>query len=377
MARRARLEVRERLAERRKDLRLRRREEERIGFWRAFWRDWDDYLFRKARYTYLLFWTVWATRQEYYVSREPWFRVFARIYWARLEEHLALRAAYVMAVYALIVWAFDYYRNRAMFVYITKDEHGKWQVVAEARKDRMVLDRIPRENWPDIARALHDMVEAKGNMLITITPELYALMRRYIGMTRLEPCKHAMADIKITPFTMLDLRGRPMYGYTLRWSFKSEISDTDTVRRTAPMDLRMYGSLLRKPRHRIFKGKLPAVETENLQERVEAWLGRDGMSRPRRGLMLLDAMLRPHVMKREFTRNIGMAEAQANVGHCSIFAVPLTRARVSREMDEITLRKFAHGYATRRPVINYESFWQSKMKALPFLPDELFEFPAI
>jgi len=212
---------------------------------------------------------------------------------------------------------------------------------------------------------------------ITITPELYALMRRYIGMTRLEPCKHATADIKITPFTMLDLRGRPMYGYVLRWAYKNEISDTDTVRRTAPMDLRIYGSVLRKPRHRLFKGKLPSVETENLHERVAAWLGRDGMSVPRRRLMLLDAMLRPHVMKREFARNLGMAEAQANVGHCSIFAIPLTRAKLSRKMDEITLRRLAHSYATRRPMITHEPFWQTKMRALPFLPDELFEFPKI
>jgi len=373
----ARAEARLRLVGRRIDIRRRLEVERRRTFTEAFWGAIDDYYARKSETLRALFHAIWSTDRQYYESRDPWFRQFARAFWEEIDEYYRRRALPLLMAYALVTWGYAYYQGRAAFVYVYMNEHGKWVFVSDTRKELRVLENIPRAEWARFARLVEENISRKGTLLVDLPPNLYALLQHYVGLYRNEPCHHLNADFKITPWAMLTLRYKPMYGYTIRWAYKNEISDTDTVRRTQPMDLRVQPSLRYKPRYRLFKGKIPAVDSEELKETDKTNMGRDGLNRPTLGIPLSHAMFMPHLMKKEFARNIGMAEAHLNVGHCSLFAVPRERARKSLKNDEFRLRKISHHYVLDRMLQGREAFWQAKYHSLPFLPDELFEDPHV
>ena len=316
---------------------------------------------------------AWISEREYRASRLVWLRAFTRAFWMSIEHFFRRRAFFALATYALLVWGIDYLRRRAAFVYMTKDEHGKWKLVSEMRKEKVVLDTVPRAEWRKMADELLRLSEQKSTALEVLPPALRELLRFYMGYYRDRPCRHASADIKVTPFTIQTLTGKKMTGFTIRWAPRGQISESDTVRRTRPMDIRVSVDMRRKPRYAPYTAKLPSFSTDDLQTTTPAYLGRTGLGEPRLAMRILEAHLRPSLMKREFARNIGMAETYQNIDHCSLYAIPRVRSKIERWPTKEYMRKAASYEARARMTSGREPWWSYGYHYLAFVPDELFE----
>jgi len=276
MPRRARHEARERLHERRRDIRKRFFEE-----------------FRKAFITKI--------RDRF---RSSLMRHIEE--WEEFKERVSL--------------LLDIIRGRAKAVFVQRHIMFPTRVREYYQYDKFLMD-MPEDLRNTVINVLRQISARKyiDPRVIERYPWIKYFLWAFVAYYSKYPCTHMAYIIKLTPVTINFFGGLRITYYVIRWAYARDVKADPYIGRSRTVDI--YVSFFR------WKYDEDLINfMEVCDEGIGDWndtvpLSRDAFRNPEYSIPLRRAILQPHWVRQALAKMIGKPEVFTVVGHCSIYGM--------------------------------------------------------